>query len=62
MAIYKVLSNNCALGKQYDTVDSAKFAGINFEALVQSGHLEEVKAVKANQTFSKEFTKEKEEK
>ncbi len=62
MAIYKVLSNNCTLGKQGETVDTAKNAGIDFDALVQGGHLEEIKAVKPVQSFSKDFTKEKEEK
>lgn len=43
MATYKVLSNNCTLGKQGATIDSANDTSANYDALVEGGHLEEVK-------------------
>ena len=44
MANYKVLSNNCTLGKKGATIDSANNTSANYDALVEGGHLEEVKA------------------
>lgn len=44
MASYKVLSENFALGKQGETVDSAVLDGCNISALVEAGHLAEVSA------------------
>ena len=44
MATYKVISNNCTLGKIGQTIDSANNTSANYDALVEGGHLEEVKA------------------
>ena len=44
MANYKVLSNNCTLGKKGATIDSANNTSANYDALVEGGHLQEVKA------------------
>ena len=44
MASYKVLSDNFALGKQGEVLDSASLDGCNIEALVEGGHLAEVNA------------------
>jgi len=44
MANYKVLSDNFALGKQGETVDSTLLDGCNIAALVEAGHLAEVSA------------------
>lgn len=46
MAQYKVISNNCTLGKQGATIDNKDCDGISFVALVEGGHLEEIKAFK----------------
>jgi hypothetical protein len=43
MAQYKVISDNCGLGNQGETVDSDKFEGVNFDALVEGGHIVEAK-------------------
>ena len=43
MATYKVLSDNCTLGKVGATIDSANDTSTNYDALVEGGHLEEVK-------------------
>ena len=42
MASFKVLSDNFALGKQGETVDSELLDGCNISALVEAGHLAEV--------------------
>jgi len=44
MATYKVLSENCTLGKQGDTVngDELEAQGVNVVALLDGGHLSEV--------------------
>ena len=44
MATFKVLSDNCTLGKEGATIDSANDTSVNYDALVEGGHLEEVKA------------------
>lgn len=44
MATYKVISDNCTLGKVGQSIDSANDTGVNYDALVEGGHLEEVKA------------------
>jgi hypothetical protein len=43
MATYKVLSNNCTLGQVGATIDSANDTATNYDALVEGGHLQEVK-------------------
>lgn len=40
---YKVLSDNCTLGKVGETVTPADMSDDNLAALVTGGHLEEVK-------------------
>ena len=42
MTTYKVLSDNFALGKQGDVLDSALLDGCNIEALVEGGHIAEI--------------------
>jgi hypothetical protein len=44
MATYKVISDNCTLGKVGQSIDSANDTSVNYDALVEGGHLEEVKA------------------
>ena len=44
MATYKVLSDNCTLGKVGATIDSANNTDANYDVLVEGGHLEEVKS------------------
>jgi hypothetical protein len=44
MASYKVLSDNFALGKQGEVLDSALLDGCNIEALVEGEHIAEVNA------------------
>lgn len=39
MAKYKVLSDNCTLSDKGTTVNSADFPEVNFEALVEGGHV-----------------------
>jgi hypothetical protein len=56
MASYKVLSDNFALGKQGDTVDSELLDGCNISALVDAGHLAEVSA-KVSKTVTSEQEK-----
>jgi|APGre2960657404_1045060.scaffolds.fasta_scaffold531978_2 hypothetical protein len=55
MASYKVVSDNFALGKQGELLDSALLDGCNIEALVEGGHLAEV-----NAKVSKSVTSEQE--
>lgn len=55
MASYKVVSDNFALGKQGEVLDSAALDGCNIEALVEGGHLAEV-----NAKVSKSVTSEQE--
>jgi hypothetical protein len=44
MTSYKVLSDNFALGKQGEVLDSALLDGCNIEALVEGEHIAEVNA------------------
>lgn len=50
MATYKVISDNCTLGNQGSTVTEAELEGINFEALLEGGHLEVVSSKTAKQS------------
>ena len=54
MASYKVLSDNFALGKQGETVDSALLDGCNISALVEAGHLAEVSSKSKSVTSEQE--------
>jgi hypothetical protein len=56
MATYKVLSENFALGKQGETVDSALLDGCNIAALVEAEHIAEVSA-KVSKTVTSEQEK-----
>ena len=56
MASYKVLSDNFALGKQGEVLDSALLDGCNISALVDAGHLAEVSA-KVSKTVTSEQDK-----
>jgi muramidase (phage lysozyme) len=56
MTSYKVLSDNFAVGKQGDTVDSELLDGCNISALVEAGHLAEVSA-KVSKTVTSEQEK-----
>lgn len=42
MANYKVVSENCTLGKQGATISADDLEGFNVDALVAGGHLAEV--------------------
>lgn len=53
MANYKVMSENCTLGKQGETLNASDLEGFNIDALVDGGHLAEV-----NVKVSKQDTKE----
>lgn len=54
MPIYKVTSDNTSLGKIGATVDNDDLEGINVDALIQGGHIAEVKNAKAETPPSKE--------
>jgi hypothetical protein len=56
MTSYKVLSDNFALGKQGETVDSELLDGCNISALVDAGHLAEINA-KVSKTVTSEQEK-----
>jgi len=58
MATYKVLSENCTLGKQGDTVngDELEAQGVNVVAMLDGGHLAEVN-VKVSKQEPKEMDK-----
>jgi hypothetical protein len=56
MANYKVVSENCTLGKQGETVSADDLAGFNVDALVAGGHLAEVN-VKVSKQDIKESDK-----
>ena len=53
MTAYRVLSDNCTLGKQGETISVDALIGINVDALLDGGHL----AV-ANVKIPKQDTKE----
>ena len=40
MASFKVISDNCTVGKQGSTVTEAELDGLNLQALLEGGHLE----------------------
>ena len=40
MPSFKVISDNCTVGKQGATVSEAELEGLNLEALIEGGHLE----------------------
>lgn len=42
MANFKVMSNNCSLGKQGETISADDLKGLNVAALLDGGHLAEV--------------------
>ena len=42
MTNYKVISDNCTLGKQGDNINGDDLKGLNVDALVDGGHLAEV--------------------
>ena len=42
MTNYKVISDNCTLGKQGDNINGDGLEGFNVDALVDGGHLAEV--------------------
>jgi len=42
LASFKVISDNCTLGNQGSTVTEAELEDVNFEALLEGGHLEVV--------------------
>lgn len=42
MATYKIISDNCTLGNQGSTVTEAELEDVNFEALLEGGHIEVV--------------------
>ena len=42
MANYKVMSENCTLGKQGETISANDLEGVNVDALLEGGHLAEV--------------------
>ena len=56
MTTYRVLSENCTLGKQGDTVTDDQLDGVNVAALVDGGHLAEV-SVRVSKTELKETEK-----
>lgn len=56
MTTYRVLSENCTLGKQGDTVTDDQLEGVNVAALVDGGHLAEV-SVRVSKTELKETEK-----
>ncbi len=55
MTAYRILSDNCTLGKQGETISADALVGINVDALVEGGHLAEV-----NVKIPKQDTKESE--
>ena len=56
MTNYKVISDNCALGKQGDNINGDGLEGLNVDALVAGGHLAEVN-VKVLKQDTKEMDK-----
>jgi hypothetical protein len=49
MTNYKVISDNCTLGKQGDNINGDDLEGFNVDALVDGGHLAEVNVKVAKQ-------------
>ena len=56
MANYKVMSENCTLGKQGETISADDLVGVNVDALLDGGHLAEVN-VKVTKQDTKETDK-----
>jgi hypothetical protein len=50
MTTYKVISDNCTLGKQGSTVTEAELEDVNLQALLEGGHLELVSSKSTKQT------------
>ena len=44
MASYKVLSENCTLGKQGETISIDEASGFNVDALIEGAHIQIVTA------------------
>ena len=42
MTTYKIISDNTTLGKTGDSVSDADLDGLNVDALIQAGHIEQV--------------------
>jgi hypothetical protein len=42
MALYKVLTENCTLGKLNETVSIDEASGLNVEALIEGAHIQAV--------------------
>lgn len=40
MQSFKVISDNCTIAQQGATVTEAELEGLNFQALIEGGHLE----------------------
>lgn len=47
MATYKVTSDRTSLGSMGATVDDADLEGVNVAALIEGGHISEIKTSKA---------------
>lgn len=50
MATYKIVSDNCTLGKVGATVTESELEGLNLQALLDGGHLEAVGVKTKSQT------------
>lgn len=50
MTTYKIISDNCTLGKQGATVSEAELDGLNLQALLEGGHLEVVSSKSQKQS------------
>ena len=56
MPNYKIMSDNCTLGKQGENINGDDLEGLNVQALVDGGHLAEVN-VKVSKQEPKEMDK-----
>lgn len=56
MPNYKIMSDNCTLGAQGETISGDNLEGLNVKALVDGGHLAEVN-VKVTKQDTKETDK-----
>ena len=56
MPNYKIMSDNCTLGKQGENINGDDLEGFNVQALVDGGHLAEVN-VKVSKQEPKEMDK-----
>lgn len=50
MQSFKVISDNCTVGKQGATVTEAELDGLNLQALLEGGHLELVSSKSTKQS------------